>query len=177
MIVSIICGLVSLIALIALIIKINSDRLNFYNTKIFEAEKELQTLLERKFSLLSELQNKFSEQNSEVEFNLLCNMEDIEDDDFMLNAILNKAYRELKNFLDERRNYIPDDDTKELIKHLYEVDVECIAVKNYYNENTTILNSLINKFMNNTIAKFQKIYKKELYNDPIEEEFEILKKK
>ena len=177
MIVSIICGLVSFIALIALIVKINSDKLNFYNTKILEAEKELQILLERKFSLLSELQNKFSEQNSEIEFNLLCNMEDIEDDDFMLNAILNKAYRELKNFLDERRSYIPDDDTKELIKNLYEVDVECIALKNYYNENTTILNSLIKKFINNPIATFQKISKKELYNDPVEEEFEILKKK
>ena len=40
-----------------------------------------------------------------------------------------------------------------------------------------ILNNNIKKFPNNTIAKFQNITKKEIYNDPIEEEFEILKKK
>ncbi len=177
MIISVICGLITLIALLILIIKLNSNKLDFYNTKIVEAEKHLQTILEKKFSLLSDLQQKFSEQNSEVEFNLLCDIEDIEDDDFMLNAILNKAYREIKKFLDDRRSYIPDDDTKELLKNLYEVDMDCTAVKNYYNENSIILNNKLNKFPNNIIAKFKKISKKELYNDPIEEEFEILKKK
>lgn len=177
MIISIICGLITLIALLILIIKLNSDKLVFYNTKIIEAENNLQTFLEKKFSLLSELQQKFSEQNSEVEFNLLCDIKDIEDDDFMLNAILNKAYREIKKFLDDRRNYIPDNDTKELLKNLYEVDVNCTAIKNYYNENSIIINNKLNKFPNNIIAKFKKISKKELYNDPIEEEFEILKKK
>ena len=177
MIISIICGLITIIALLILIIKLNSDKLDFYNTKIIEAENNLQTFLEKKFSLLSELQQKFSEQNSEVEFNLLCDIEDIENDDFMLNAILNKAYREIKNFLDDRRCYIPDDGTKSLLKNLYEVDVNCTAIKNYYNENSIILNNKLKKFPNNIIAKLKKISKKELYNDPIEEEFEILKKK
>jgi len=177
MIIAIICGLVALVALLILIIKLNSDKLNFYNTKILEAEKNLKVLLGKKLDNLNELQQKFSLQNSEVEFNSLCDIEDIKNDNFMLNAVLNKSYRELKNFLDERRNYIPDDDTKELLIKLYEVDVDCTAVKNYYNENAIIINNKIKKFPNNTIAKFKKISKKELYNDPIEEEFEILKKK
>lgn len=177
MIISIICGLITVIALIILIIKLNNDKLNFYNIKTLEAEDKLQILFEKKLSLLSELQQKFSEQNSDVEFNLLCDIKDIEDDEFMLNAILNKAYKELKNFLEERRSYIPDEDTKELLKNLYEVDIDCTAIKNYYNENSIILNNKIKTFPASKIAKFKKIYKRELYNDPVEEEFEILKKK
>lgn len=177
MVIAIICGLITLVALLVLIIKVNSDKLDFYNTKVLEAEKDLQILLEKKFDFLSEVQQKFSLQNSEVEFNSLSDIEDIQNDDFMLNAILNKAYKQLKNFLEERRSYIPDDDTKELLKKLYEVDIDCTAVKNYYNDNTTIINNKISKFPNTIIAKFKKITKKELYNDPIEEEFEILKKK
>lgn len=177
MIISIICGLITVIAVIILVIKLNSDKLDFYNIKILEAEDKLQALFEKKFSLLSELQQKFSEQNSEIEFNLLCDIKDIEDDEFMLNAILNKAYRELKIFLDERRSYIPDSETKELLKNLYDVDIDCTAIKNYYNENACILNNKLKKFPARTIAKFKKISKKELYNDPVEEEFEILKKK
>ena len=89
MIISVICGLITVVALIILIVKLNNDKLDFYNIKILEAEDNLQTLLEKKFSLLSALQQKFSEQNSEVEFNLLCDTKDIEDDEFMLNAIEN----------------------------------------------------------------------------------------
>lgn len=177
MIISIICGLITVIAIIMLIIKLNSDKLNFYNIKVLEAENKIQELFEKKLSLLSELQQKFSEQNSDVEFNLLCDIKDIEDDEFMLNAILNKAYKEIKNFLDDRRSYIPDEGIKELLKNLYEVDIDCTAIKNYYNENSIILNNKIKSFPTSTIAKFKKIYKRELYNDPIEEEFEILKKK
>ena len=92
-------------------------------------------------------------------------------------GILNKAYNEIKIFLDERRAYIPDDETKELLNTLHQADIECIALKNYYNNNTTITNSLMRKFPNNIIAKFKKIRNRELYNDPVEEEFEILKKK
>lgn len=177
MIIAVVCGLIAFFSLIILIIKLKSDKLSFYNIKIMESEDQLQTLLEKKFSLLSELQQTFSLQNTESEFNLLCDMEDINGDDFMLNAILNKAYRELKHYLDERRSYIPDDNIKELLKNLYEVDIECTAVKNYYNENSTILNNKIKKFPNNVISRFKNISTRELYNDPIEVEFEILKRK
>jgi len=60
---------------------------------------------------------------------------------------------------------------------LQQVNTECKALKDYYNQNAIILNKLTDNFPNNTIATFKKIQKKELYNDPIEVEFEILKKK
>ena len=177
MIIAIICAIVTICAIIILTIKIKSDKLNYYNTKVVECEKKLQVSLEEKFSLLCELQSKISDQSDDAEFNLLCDIDEIKDDDFMLNAILNKAYNEIKVFLDERRAYIPDEDIKDLLNKLHQTDIECIALKNYYNDYTKIINSLIKKFPNNIIAKFQKISNRELYNDPVEEEFEILKKK
>lgn len=177
MIIAVISGIISLIALIALIIKINSDKLTIYNIKIGEAEQEIQILLEKKLSLLSELQKHFSEQSNGTELHFLCNLEEVDDDDFKLNTILNKAYKELKDFLDNKRSYIPDDEIQNSLNDLYQIDIECTATKNYYNDNTIILNNKIKRFPNKLIAKFMHIYKRELYNDPIEEEFEILKKK
>ena len=177
MLIAIICGIITIIAIIILIIKLKNDKIDSYNTKIIEVEKKLQVSLEKKFSLLSEIQPILSSQSEENEFNLLCDLEEINDDDFMLNAILNKAYKEVKIFLDEHRAYIPDDETKKILKDLREIDIECTAFKNYYNEHAIILNTLIKKFPNSLIAKLKKIHKKEIYNDPIEEEFEILKKK
>lgn len=177
MIISIISGIIAFIALIILIIKVKSNKLTIYNIKAKEAEEEIQILLEKKLSLLSELQKKFSEQSSETEFNFLCHLDETNEDEFKLNNILNKAYKELKEFLENKRSYIPDDETKKTLDELYQTDIECTATKNYYNDNTVILNNKIKKFPNNLIAKFKNIQKKELYNDPIEEEFEILKKK
>jgi len=177
MIVAIISGIIALLALIILVIKIKSNKINTYEIKIEEAEKEIEDLLGKKLSLLSELQSKFSERDTEVEFNFLCNLEDVEEDEFKLNTILNKAYKELKDFLDDKRSYIPDDEIKEKLDELYQVDIECTATKNYYNDNAILLNNKIKKFPNNLIAKTKGIYKMELYNDPVEEEFEILKKK
>ena len=177
MIIAIICGTITIISIVVLIIKVKSDKLEYINTKIIECEKKLQISLEEKLSIVSELQPKLSSISDDVEFNLLCDLEEINDDEFMLNAILNKADKEIKSFLEERHAYIPSDDIKELLNKLHETDIECTALKEYYNEHTNALNNLITKFLNNTIAKFKKIKKRELYNDPIEEEFEILKKK
>lgn len=177
MIIAIICGFITVLALLILITIVKSNKLKFYNVKIKEAEKELQKLFEKKLSLLTQIQNKLKEQNNGLDFNLLCDLEDITDDDFMLNAILNKAYKELHNFLEEKHDYIPDEDIQELLFSLYNTDIECKAIKNYYNENAVIINNKLKKFPNKAIAKFNRISKKELYNDPIEEEFEILKKK
>ncbi len=177
MIISIICGCIAFIAIIILIIKLKSDKLYVYNTKIQEAENEIQLLLDKKMSLLSEIHQQLSEQIENINFNYLCNLEDINDDEFKLNSILNNAYSELKDFLENRHSFIPEDNTKHLIDELYRINIECIATKNYYNDNSIILNNKIKKFPNNIIAKFKHLHKKELYNDPVEEEFEILKKK
>lgn len=177
MIVAIISGIITVLAIIMLITKIKSNSLTNYKIKLNEVEKEIETLLNKKLSLLTELQKKFSERESDVEFNFLCNLEDVNDNEFKLNTILNKAYKELKDFIGEKRSFIPDDEIKEQLEELYQVDIECIATKEYYNNTSIVLNNKIKKFPNNIIAKFKNIKKKELYNDPVEEEFEILKKK
>lgn len=177
MIIAVICAIITILAILILTIKVKSDKLNYYNNKVIECEKKLQSSLEEKFSILCELQQKITSQLNDVEFNLLCDIEELKDDDFMLNAILNKAHNEIKIFLDDKRAYIPDNEAKELLDRLHQTDIECTALKNYYNDYTKIINSLIKKFPNNIIARFQKIYNRELYNDPVEEEFEILKKK
>lgn len=177
MIIAVISSIIAFIALILLIIKVKSNQLNIYNIKITEAEVEIQVLLEKKLSLLSELQQKFQEESHDMDFNFLCNLEDVDDDEFKLNTILNKAYKELKDFLDDKRSYIPDDNIQTLLDDLYELNIDCIATKNYYNDNAMILNNKIKKFPNKWIAKIKRIKKRELYNDPVEEEFEILKKK
>lgn len=177
MTIAIICGVITIISILVLITKVKNDKLEHYNLKIVECEKKLQIALEEKFSIVSELQSKLSSTIDDEEFKFLCGLEEINDDDFMLNAILNKADKEIKLFLEEKRAYIPSEDIKELLNKLHEIDIECTALKKYYNEYSNILNSLIIKFLNNTISKFKKIKKRELYNDPIEEEFEILKKK
>lgn len=179
MIFSIISATIAFIAILLLIIKIKNDKLNIYHIKIQEAEEEIQVLLEKKLSLLSDLQTKFSDSASEEEPKFLYNLEKSNEteNEFKLNAILNKAYKELKDFIEDKRSYIPDDETKNALDDLYQIDIECKAVKNYYNDNCIILNNKIKKFPNNLISKFKGITKKELYNDPVEEEFEILKKK
>jgi len=177
MIIAIISGIITILAIIALIAKLKSNLLTNYRIKLDIAEKELEAILGEKLSLLSELQNKLAERESDVEFNFLCNLEDINDNEFKLNSILNKAYKELKDFIGEKRSFIPDDEIKEKLEKLYQVDTECIATKEYYNNISILLNDKIKKFPNNIIAKWNNIQKKELYNDPIEEEFEILKKK
>lgn len=177
MIIAIISGVIALIAIIMLVTKIKSDQLNTYQIKIKEASDEVQILLERKLSLLIDLQKIFSEENNEYECAFQCALEDVNNDVFKLNTILNKAYKELKDFLDDKRSYIPDEETRILLDDLYNIDIECIATKNYYNDTAILLNHKIKKFPNNLIAKFKGINKLELYNDPIEEEFEILKKK
>ena len=91
MIIAIICAIVTICAIIILTIKIKSDKLNYYNTKVVECEKKLQVSLEEKFSILCELQSKISDQSDDAEFNLLCDIDELKDDDFILNAILNKA--------------------------------------------------------------------------------------
>ena len=177
MIVAIISGIITVLAIIMLITKIKSNSLTNYKIKLNEVEKEIETLLNKKLSLLTELQKKYSERESDVELNFLCNLEDVNDNEFKLNTILNKAYKELKDFIGEKRSFIPDDEIKEQLEELYQVDIECIATKEYYNNTSIVLNNKIKKFPNNIIAKFKNIKKKELYNDPVEEEFEILKKK
>ncbi|MBQ7137201.1 MAG: LemA family protein [Bacilli bacterium] len=177
MIIAIISAFVATIALIILFFKLKANTITLCTLKIEEAEKELEIFLSKKLSLLSELQAIFSERDTETEFDFLCNLEDIDDDEFKLNTILNKAYKELKEFLNDKRSFIPDEQIKEKLDELYKVDIECSAIKNYYNDKVIILNNKIKSFPNSLIAKTKGIYKKELYNDPIEEEFEILKKK
>lgn len=177
MLISIISASVALLAIIIIFFKLKSNTLKSYIVKIDEAENELENLLSKKLSLLSELQTLFTERDAETEFNFLCSLGDIDNDEFKLNAILNKAYKELKEFLSDKRSFIPDEQIKEKLDELYNVDIECTAIKNYYNNTAIILNNKIKSFPNSLIAKTKRILKKELYNDPIEEEFEILKKK
>lgn len=177
MIIAIVSSIIACLAIITLILKLKSDKINTCEIKIEEAEKEIEELLEKKLSLLSELHGLFSERDTDVEFNFLCDLDDVDDDEFKLNSILNKAYKELKNFLEDKRSFIPDDELKAKLDELYKVDIECTATKNYYNDKAILLNRKIKKFPNNIIAKVKRIYAKDLYNDPIEEEFEILKKK
>lgn len=177
MIIAIISGVIALIALIILIVKINLDNLLKYDIKITQVSTEIQLLLEKKMSLLGSLQSEFAKDSSEKEFTFLCDLNEIEENDFKLNTILNKASKELKDFLDDKRSYIPSDEIKSLLEEFQQIEIECTATKNYYNDNAIILNNKIKKFPNNLIAKLKRINEKELYNDPVEEEFEILKKK
>ncbi len=172
----IICGIIVLVALILLITQISHRNLSIFNIKINEAEKEIETLLGQKLSLLSDLYKHFSEKE-DTDFQFLCNLEDVDEDEFKLNTILNNAYKELKNFLEDKHNYIPSDDIKTKLNDLYQCEIECIAVKNYYNDQVIEYNKVISRIPNNIVAKFSHLAKKELYNDPEEVEFEILKKK
>lgn len=175
--IAIISGIVTLVALIVLILKFKSDKLTIYNIKVCEAENELDALFEKKLSLLTSLQKALEERENDYQFKFAFDKENTESDSFKLNSILNKAYKELKEFLEEKRSYIPDDEVKQMLEELYNIDIECIATKNYYNDKTIILNNKINKFLNKLIAKFKHIPTREIYVDPVEEEFEILKKK
>ncbi len=176
MIYIIIPGVIVLLSLLCLIFLLKKKKLTIYDIKITESEQEIEALLDKKLSLLSELYKYYSEKEDN-NFQFLCKLEEVEDDDFKLNKILNEAYRELKNFLDEKRSYIPSDDIKDTLNDLFQCDTECTAVKNYYNDIITKYNKNIQHFPNNIVAKIMHLDKKELYNDPKEEEFEILKNK
>lgn len=175
--IAIISGLIALVALIILLFKLKKDKLEMYVIKIEQAEKQLNSLFETKLSLLSKIQKILEESEDNFELKILNDIDDSEHNSFKLNTILNKSYTKIKDFIDNKRNFIPDDETKKVLDDLYNIDIECIAVKKYYNDNASMLNSKIVKFSNKFISKFKHIKKKELYIDPVEEEFEILKKK
>lgn len=175
--IAIISGLVALVALVILLFKLKKDKLETYVIKIEQAEKQLESLFETKLSLLTQIQTIFEEREDEFELKILSDIDNDEQNSFKLNSILNKSYKKVKDFIDNKRSFIPDDETKKILDDLYNIDIECIAVKKYYNDNATILNEKRTKFLNRIISKFKHIEKKELYIDPVEEEFEILKNK
>ncbi len=176
MIFEIISSIVVLIAVFLMIILIIRKKLSIYSIKIQASERDLDALLGKKLSLLGDIYAIYKEKDAK-EFQFLCHIDEESEDKFKLNVILNKAYQELKNYLDERPSYVPSDEEKTLLDDLFQCDIECTAIKNYYNDVIVKYNKYISRFPNNIISKFMNLEKKEMYNDPKEEEFEILKEK
>lgn len=174
--ISIICGIIVFISILIIIIKVRSDNLKLQNKKVTLSKIKVQKVLEERFSLLVELQNEFSKEKKFKDFSLELKT-DYENDYFKLNAILNDATKDVKDFLDSKRKYKINDTINNLLLEINNKEIECNAYKKYYNDNVVILNNLINKSFTKSIAKVNNIKHLELYNDPVVVEFEILKKK
>lgn len=167
---------VTILAIFFMYFFLKKEKTRAYQIRLEQAEKELSILFEQKLTLLTELHQLFSEKETDGNFDYLCELEQ-DNSGLTLNFILNRAYSELKRFLDSKRGYIPEDEIKIKLEDLYQCDTECMAIKEYYNIQADNINKLIKKFPTNLISKFIGASKIEKYIDLIEEEFEILKEK
>jgi len=97
-------------------------------------------------------------------------------DTMKLDKDLAEISLELKEYLLVNKSFIPEDELKNNLDELIELDLNLEATKVYYNDNSTIFNEFIEKFPSKIIAKKKGYDYKNLYTFKEEQLFEILKK-
>lgn len=144
--------------------------------RIHRGENEIDELLNKKADLLDAVCDEINNLNdnkifSSVKKNMKKNIDSIK-----LDRDLAEAYLELKEYLLVNKSFVPEEELKNKIDQLAELEIDLEATKIYYNDNSTIFNELLEKFPSKTIGKRKGYDTKNLYTFSKEEFFEILKK-
>jgi len=170
--------LVLFILLIIFIHKYRDISSNFSSvlSRIHRGENEMDELLNKKANLLDEICEEINSINdnkifSSVKKNMKKNIDTIK-----LDRDLAAAYLELKEYLLVNKSFIPEEELKNKINQLVELEIDLEATKIYYNDNSTIFNELLERFPSKIIGKRKGYDNKNLYTFSKEEFFEILKK-
>lgn len=175
MIAYILLGIIVIIILVIYKIRSSNNDLDFALTKVHEGENVIDDLLNRKANLIDEIcesinkvndKNVFSNVKKEIKKNV---------NSFRYDKDLADIYLELKEYLFVNKSFIPEDEIKNKIYELDEIEVNLQAAKNFYNDNSVLFNSLIGKFPIRIIAQKRGYDLKNLYTFEEEQFFEILK--
>ena len=173
----IILGIILLLIVVITILIIScKSKLNITNIKIKEAEKNINSLLNKKVKNIAKIKPLILEEIEEQNF-----LDDIENYNieeqkyFESNSDLADYYSELITVIDENEKLLNNEKINKIIEKLENNEVELKATIKYYNDNVNKFNEKINKFPNNIYRMILGYKKKELFKDETREEFEILK--
>ena len=144
--------------------------------RIHCGENEIDELLNKKVVLLDEVCEEINNVNENKIFSLVKKDSKKYIDSIKLDRDLSSLYLELKEYLLVNKSFIPEEELKNKIDRLAELEIDLDATKTYYNDNSSIFNDLLSKFPSKIIGKKKNYEAKNLYCFYKEELFEILKK-
>ncbi|MGN1000437.1 MAG: hypothetical protein ACI4OG_00685 [Bacilli bacterium] len=162
--------------IIILIVCIHNQIMNIEKIQINinEAENNINILLEKKLNLLGNISKTINTESKEKILTELPKIKNKKTEIFELINESNKLNKELDNFIEDN-NYVLSDDEDNLMKDLYNTNLEINAIIDYYNLNSDLYNKTIKKptyLFTRIIKRFDK---KEKIIVEKEVEFEILK--
>lgn len=147
----------------------------FVLKRIHLGENELDELLNKKAILLEEICDYINNANDSKASFSIKKITQKNIDTIKLDKELAKSYLELKEYLIVNKAFIPDDDTKNKLERLCNLEIDLEATKSYYNDNCIIFNDLLDRFPYSFVGKRKGYENKNLYSFKKDEFFEILK--
>lgn len=171
-------ALVIVIILIIIIYKYRDVVLDFNSVlkRVHLGENEIAEILNKKADLLDEICEAINNINDNRVFSSVKKVMKKNIDTLKLDKDLSEIYTELKEYLLVNKSFVPEEELKNKIEELNELEIDLEATKVFYNDNSNIFNELIDKFPSKMIAKKKGYDYKNLYTFNEEELFEILKK-
>jgi len=168
-----------IVVLLILIVYKYRNIVSDYNSvlvRIHHGENEIDELLHKKADLLDKICESINNINDNRVFSSVNKVMKKNIDTMKLDKDLAEISLELKEYLLVNKSFIPEDELKNNLDELIELDLNLEATKVYYNDNSTIFNEFIEKFPSKIIAKKKGYDYKNLYTFKEEQLFEILKK-
>ncbi len=144
--------------------------------KIHDGENAIDELLNKKGTLLDEVCDGINEINDNKVFSSVKKITKKSIDSLKLDRELAEVYNELKEYLLVNKSFVPENELKEKIDELEQLEIDLEATKLFYNDNSNVFNELIEKFPSKIIARRKGYDFKFLYTFEEAEFFEILKK-
>jgi LemA protein len=169
-----IMAIVVLIAILLIVFIAINNNYNILLIKINEAFINCTGSLGKKKDIIIEILNSFNNKEKE-EANKISSYLDSHDDIFDLYTRLEKAYFDINQILEAHPSYDDNKKINELLINLSDIEEELEADNNYYNDNVTIYNNLINSLPSNLIAFIKRYKIKRKFEKTKMEKYEILK--
>ena len=169
---------VVLLGIIAIIVVIISNKLNFVLIKIDKADEDISLYLDRKYELLDRTRPIIKKELKIDNFlEDIKTYENVKEDSFTSHDLLKSNYNELFKTLDNNEKLFKSDSLTKILKELSENEENIVGAIKFYNDTVVDYNKLVVSFPSNIIALFRRCKKLEFYNNEKRERFGILKEK
>lgn len=170
--------LVILVFIIFIVIAANIYymKFQFSVSKIKKAEKEIDSLLQRKLELMKEVAPQIKKELNLAKF--LDSLTTIEEKNFSnmeLNDFLSLKYKKILQKMEQNEKLYKSEAIVTLVNTLADHEVELFATIKFYNDTIVSYNQLVLSFPSNVFALFFRYRKKKSYKQEKHESFEILK--
>lgn len=147
--------IVILICCIAIVYVLYYNRMQYLKTKIEYAEGIIDETLRERYDMLVRSDNivKSVLKGNLDYFKEYLQLKDKQMSNFDMDRKLKEAFSVLNKFKDDYPELNSNKELKEIFSNIKDSNEKIIAMTNYYNKNTNILNSYIRKFPSNFVAK------------------------